>query len=291
MSNLSNPLPSLGGLLRRFRVRPVSWLAAFAVVAAVVAAAPAAAAAEPGGGLTDDTGGPKTTSDPPLVEEPSPDDVPGDLVDDAPTGPVANTGAATYEILWTLDETTPRGVEAVEDNDSVDVMTAVSTDNNVFVALLTIEDAGAPSEFRFEGAVPDGYTAKQQPDGSIMLADADGNEAGGWAEPWAFDANGTAVATSLALEGSTLVQTVDHHGAAYPVVADPCRWSWRGLLDCATIAVVAASAAVACGSGVGTPACVVAISAVVVTTIHVETSPAGATPGCRRNPRAPNRCR
>ena len=34
-------------------------------------------------------------------------------------------------------------------------------------------------------------------------------------------ATGATVATSFALEGRTLVQTVDHAGAAYPVVADP----------------------------------------------------------------------
>lgn len=43
------------------------------------------------------------------------------------------------------------------------------------------------------------------------------------AAPWAFDANGTPVPTHYEVQGSTLVQVVDHTGAgiAYPVVADP----------------------------------------------------------------------
>ncbi|GAA2175492.1 hypothetical protein GCM10009846_25610 [Agrococcus versicolor] len=55
--------------------------------------------------------------------------------------------------------------------------------------------------------------------------------------PWAFDANGAAVETSFAVDGSTLVQQVAVGAeTAYPVVADPyqynglrypqIRWSW-----------------------------------------------------------------
>lgn len=38
---------------------------------------------------------------------------------------------------------------------------------------------------------------------------------------WATDANGQPVATHSSVDGSTLIQVVDHQGAAYPVVADP----------------------------------------------------------------------
>ncbi|QNA77609.1 hypothetical protein C8250_042835 [Streptomyces sp. So13.3] len=39
--------------------------------------------------------------------------------------------------------------------------------------------------------------------------------------PWAKDANGVSVPTSYTLQGNHLIQTVNHAGAAYPVVADP----------------------------------------------------------------------
>ncbi len=60
-----------------------------------------------------------------------------------------------------------------------------------------------------------------QTDGSVKFIDSDGNEAGGIAAPWDFDADGEEVATSYAPDGDTLVQTVEHHDATYPVVADP----------------------------------------------------------------------
>jgi hypothetical protein len=50
--------------------------------------------------------------------------------------------------------------------------------------------------------------------------------ADGWivtavAPPWALDANAQSVPTGYRIEGTTLVQVIDHHGAAYPVVGDP----------------------------------------------------------------------
>jgi hypothetical protein len=41
------------------------------------------------------------------------------------------------------------------------------------------------------------------------------------ATPWATDANGAPVPTHYEINGSSIVQIVDHHGAAYPVTADP----------------------------------------------------------------------
>ena len=40
-------------------------------------------------------------------------------------------------------------------------------------------------------------------------------------EPWAVDADGEAVRTAYKLSGNAIVQTIQHSGAAYPVVADP----------------------------------------------------------------------
>ena len=58
-------------------------------------------------------------------------------------------------------------------------------------------------------------------DGTVRFVDAAGNETAGIATPWALDAHGVAIPTSYTLDGTTLVQTIEHAGAAYPVVADP----------------------------------------------------------------------
>ena len=59
------------------------------------------------------------------------------------------------------------------------------------------------------------------PDGSVRFFDTDGNEVAGILAPWAVDADAKMVPTHYTLDGTTLVQTVDHRRAAYPVVADP----------------------------------------------------------------------
>lgn len=46
------------------------------------------------------------------------------------------------------------------------------------------------------------------------------------APAWALDANGESVPTQYRIEGTTLVQVIDHHGATYPVVGDPCWSCW-----------------------------------------------------------------
>ncbi len=49
----------------------------------------------------------------------------------------------------------------------------------------------------------------------------------GVAPAWALDASGQPVPTRYRIEGTTLVQVIDHHGAAYPVVGDPkYTWGW-----------------------------------------------------------------
>ncbi len=49
--------------------------------------------------------------------------------------------------------------------------------------------------------------------------------------PWATDAAGRAVPTHYEIEGTTLVQVIDHHSGqiSYPIVADP-KFVWEGIL-------------------------------------------------------------
>lgn len=208
-------------------------------------------------------------SDPEPEPEPGPDSVPdpgeGDEIEepkpepaeskpavepasDEPPGPVGHTGAAVYETVRGLDDSVPTAVRALTDDDSVDVTGFRSDQHDAFIALLTINSADAPSEYRFEAAIPKNHSAELQPDGSIKISDAAGAETGFIAAPWAIDSTGAMLATSYSIDGTTLVQTVDHIGATYPVVADPSWWEtaagWAG--TAAAAAGVAICLATAC---------------------------------------------
>lgn len=130
----------------------------------------------------------------------------------------------------------------------------------------------ASTEYRFEKAVPEGHRAEMQADGSILLVDEEGEDVGGISPPWAIDADGNEVRTSYALDGDTLIQTVEHEGAAYPVVADPLWFTgiviYYGIkAGLAAAAVYSTCSRIQCGPIVGT-----AIS-------HIPTSGSGGSGG------------
>ncbi|MEU7740648.1 hypothetical protein [Nonomuraea sp. NPDC049158] len=100
-------------------------------------------------------------------------------------------------------------------------------------AMTIIKDSSAPTEYRFPISAPEGSELEvEEDDGTVLIYNNDVY----LAEidlPWAKDANGNAVPTSYRVEGMTLIQTVNHAGAAYPVVADPalklqCEW-WKAM--------------------------------------------------------------
>lgn len=85
-------------------------------------------------------------------------------------------------------------------------------------AFSIINGASAPTEYEY--TYP-GADFKQLPSGEIAIARGD-QLVGTVSPPWAVDANGKSVPTSYSVTGhGSLVQTVAHGGAAYPVVADP----------------------------------------------------------------------
>ena len=90
-------------------------------------------------------------------------------------------------------------------------------DNGVRVQTV-VAGASAPTRFAYDlgSAVPFLYA-----DGSVVIVS--GENLVQVQVPWAFDANGTPVATHYEVDGGTLVQVVDHtaRDVAYPVVADP----------------------------------------------------------------------
>ena len=93
-------------------------------------------------------------------------------------------------------------------------------------ALVIIDNADAPTEYRFPMAGATHLTAN--PDGGLTVWNGTTIVAT-VAAPWATDANRAPVTTRYRIDGTTIIQTVHHHGAAYPIVADPafredCGW-------------------------------------------------------------------
>lgn len=173
--------------------------------------------------------------------QPANDEAIGDLVPETTIGPDDFTEVATYETKWARGEVIPIAVQLLSDVEGVELFTHEPDDRSLFAALLVIDSSDTPTEYRFENAVPDGHTAELQADGSVKFFNADGSDSGGIVAPWAMDANGDEVSTRYALDGTTLVQTVEHKDAAYPVVADP---AWFIVAAAIAIRVAAPTAAV-----------------------------------------------
>lgn len=200
------------------------------------------------------------------------------LVDtEGPLGPVGFTDAPTYEVIRGPGEVVPSQIKVLIDDEHVNVVTAESKDIGSFVTLLVIDSAEAATEYRFDNVVPSGHTANLMPDGSIEIVDADGEEAGYISAPWAYDSGGSQVPTSYRIEGDTLVQTVEHEGASYPVLADPSWWDTAATF----VGAAAAGAGLVCLVTVCAPAVVATIavagagSSLVAVSSHIATSSSG----------------
>ncbi|WP_419554174.1 hypothetical protein [Candidatus Poriferisodalis sp.] len=206
-------------------------------------------------------------------EQPSYNDGIEGLQSEGPIGPVGSTGVPTYGALWAPGEMIPTAVEILFDDANVELFTLEPEDRSLFAALLVIDNHEAPTEYRFENAVPEGHTAELQPDGSVRFFDADGNESGGIASPWAIDANGEEVPTRYTLDGTTLIQAIDHEGAAYPVVADPV-WLVAVVALAIRVAPTASAVVSACG-----PAQCVAVATTTGRAVYNHVRPRGGSSG------------
>ena len=85
----------------------------------------------------------------------------------------------------------------------------------------------APSEYRYDLAAGAEVTIELFADQSAIVWNSDNQYVAAIAPPWAYDQAGTPVNTWFTVEGSTLVQHVEHRNAdvSYPVTADP----WMGI--------------------------------------------------------------
>ncbi len=113
-------------------------------------------------------------------------------------------------------------------------------------ALFEVANPKSPTLYRFENAVPAKHSGIIQKDGSVSIVDTVGNHVGVIAAPWAYDSNGTAVSTYYKVDGTTLIQTVEHSQSnAYPIIADP---NW---FDVAAVAAAFTVTAAGCIGSAG----------------------------------------
>lgn len=87
--------------------------------------------------------------------------------------------------------------------------------------LITIADENASTRYEFPLELADGHRLVFGDDGAAFITNNSGGVTSVLPPPWALDAAGNDLPTWYEIEGSTLVQQVLHHGATYPVIADP----------------------------------------------------------------------
>ncbi|WP_143745219.1 hypothetical protein [Micrococcus lylae] len=101
-------------------------------------------------------------------------------------------------------------------------VTSIRGGSDVQMATI-IHNADSPEIYEYGLGLPEGAIAFRVR-GGVLIEDLEGDLIGGFTPPWAVDAKGDPVPTSYELDGSTLVQRIDHadvEGIKYPVVADP----------------------------------------------------------------------
>jgi hypothetical protein len=114
------------------------------------------------------------------------------------------------------------GAVVYESDSSPVSFAAQATVDGGMQVLMVIDGPDAPTEYRFGMTVPAGAVLLPSTDGGAVVVDAEGVVVAAVAPAWAVDANGQTVPTHYRIDGTTLIQVIDHHGAAYPVVGDPC---------------------------------------------------------------------
>lgn len=114
------------------------------------------------------------------------------------------------------------GATTVFDGDAAANQIAVQATDSGARALIRLNDASARTTYRFSlGGTAAALQA--QADGSVLVLAESGATLATLATAWARDAGGRDIATHYELDGTDVVQVIDHRHAdvAYPVVADP----------------------------------------------------------------------
>ena len=157
-------------------------------------------------------------------EAPAPAEGSLDLHSGEEIGPVSKVDVPTFETGWLPGEVIPSSITVDVPDTNVDFIVADAIDDSSFAVFLVVNSVESATEFRFNNAVPVNHSVVTQEDGSVNFLDKDDNIVSGISTPWAFDANGVEVPTSFTLDGTTLVQKIEHQGFDYPIIADPNWW-------------------------------------------------------------------
>jgi hypothetical protein len=118
----------------------------------------------------------------------------------------------------------------VFDGDGADNTVLLQPTNTGLRAAIIIDSAEAPERYTFDlgGAVT---SLQTNTDGSVTAFDINGAQLATVAPPWAVDQDGAPVPTHYVVDGTSLVQVVEHRNGdyRYGIVADP--WLWIDLID------------------------------------------------------------
>ena len=98
---------------------------------------------------------------------------------------------------------------------------AVDASAKGFASYIVALNENAPTSYDFGVDLPSGYKLSEDGDGGVEVLNDENDVVGVIEAPWAVDSNGESVPTQYKLRGGALVQTLQHSGASYPVVADP----------------------------------------------------------------------
>jgi len=135
----------------------------------------------------------------------------------------AGLGELTLGLPFAEDATlVDAGNVVVYDNGNDSSTVPLVNDDGSVQVLTTITSADAPTQYAYPLGLPDGSILALTADGGAEVISGDGFVTTVIEAPWAYDANGNAVATHYVVDGDTMVQIIDHGPqTAYPVVADP----------------------------------------------------------------------
>jgi hypothetical protein len=150
--------------------------------------------------------------------------------------PTVGLGVRSHEGALTVTPVTGRSavqttgdvlVYASQDQSYDFALTKAGPTATADAAYVVIHDGSAPTSYGFRFTV-DGQPARLSVEaGTVVVRNAAGKVVNSVLPAWATDAAGKAIPTSYSVAGEVLTQTVEHRGAAYPVVADPrtaCDW-------------------------------------------------------------------
>ncbi|HXH33090.1 MAG TPA: DUF2599 domain-containing protein [Plantibacter sp.] len=113
------------------------------------------------------------------------------------------------------------GLSAYDNGNGSHTVPIVKSDGAVQITAV-IENKSAPVAYNYDFVLPEGGRIEPLENGAAILLDANDAFLGGVAPAWAKDANGGEVATHFEVEGSSLIQVVEHDASTpYPVIADP----------------------------------------------------------------------